>query len=126
MFKLPIVSDIISSIAGVINNCTLSSEEKEKLKAKVNYAVLDHYDKIAEMQRDIITAEAKGNWLQRSWRPIIMLTFATIVVSGIFVDIPLLKDSSPFWDVLELGLGGYVLGRSAEKITTTMGKHLRK
>jgi len=52
-----------------------------------------------------------------------MLTFTLIVVLGIFIDIPLLKDGSPFWNLLELGLGGYVIGRSAEKITTTFGKH---
>ena len=65
----------------------------------------------------IIQAEAQGNWLQRSWRPIIMLVFATIVLIGTFFDLPILSDTSRFWDLLEIGIGGYVIGRSAEKIT---------
>lgn len=123
---LPIISDILNSISGVINTYNLTSKEKEQIKADMNNILIQHYDKIAEIQRDIISAETKGNWLQRSWRPIVMLTFSAIVVLGIFIDIPLLKDDSPFWDLIQLGLGGYVIGRSAEKITTTLGKHINK
>ena len=65
----------------------------------------------------VSSKEAQGNWLQRSWRPIIMLVFATIVLIGTFFDLPILSDTSRFWDLLEIGIGGYVIGRSAEKIT---------
>lgn len=126
MYKLPLISEIINSIAGVVNTFALSSTEKEKLKKEINSTLIYHYDKIAEAQREIISTEAKGNFIQRSWRPIVMLSFSAIVVLGAFIDIPLLKDNSPFWDILQLGLGGYVIGRSAEKITTTIGKKLFK
>ena len=72
------------------------------------------------MQTEIIVAEAKGNWLQRSWRPILMLAFGFIVIYVKFVA-PLFNLQSPeleneFWNLLQLGIGGYVIGRSAEKI----------
>ncbi|MFR7810433.1 MAG: hypothetical protein ACLU4N_14870 [Butyricimonas faecihominis] len=52
--------------------------------------------------------EARGNWLQRSWRPLVMLVFALIVLVGTFTTLP----SSPILPLLgfaEIGLGGYVV-----------------
>ena len=64
--------------------------------------------------------EARGNWLQRSWRPIVMLAFALVILSGMFMESTLLSDSSRLWDLLEIGLGGYVIGRSGEKVTESL------
>ena len=73
------------------------------------------------MQTDIILAEAKGNWLQRSWRPILMLSFGFIIIYTKFISqlsshlvTPELEPE--FWNLLDIGIGGYVIGRSAEKI----------
>ena len=52
-----------------------------------------------------------------------MITFAILIVIGAFVDIPYLADSSPFWTLLKIGLGGYVIGRSAEKISDNVTKN---
>lgn len=116
---------ITSTIGRTIEKLSTNSTEKEKLKTQINYELLNYLSTLTEAQQNIITTEAKGNYLQRSWRPIVMLTFTLIIVLGIFIDIPLLKDDSPFWDLIEIGLGGYVIGRSAEKITTTIGKKLK-
>jgi len=123
--NLTIINTMLSSVCNLIEGLTTTSKEKEKLKSEVSYVIMQHLDKLTEAQKDVIIEEAKGNFLQRSWRPIVMLTFTFIVVLGIFIDIPLLKDGSPFWDLLEIGLGGYVIGRSAEKITTTIGKKMK-
>lgn len=55
-----------------------------------------------------------------------MLVFAGIIFAGLFADVPLLAESSRFWDVLEIGLGGYVVGRSGEKIAASLFKVNRK
>ena len=75
---------------------------------------------LQKLQTEIVLAEANGNWLQRSWRPILMLAFGFIVIYVKFVAplfglrIPPLENE--FWNLLQLGIGGYVVGRSAEKI----------
>ena len=73
------------------------------------------------MQADIIIAEAKGNWLQRSWRPLLMLAFGFIVIYVKFIaplfDLRIPELENEFWNLLQLGIGGYVVGRSAEKIS---------
>ena len=71
---------------------------------------------MAEAQSSILGKEATGHsWLQRNWRPITMLTFLTLVV---FDSLGWLQsDLRPeAWTLLQIGLGGYVIGRSAEKV----------
>ena len=80
------------------------------------------------MQTEIILAEAKGNWLQRSWRPILMLAFGFIVIYVKFLaplfDLKIPELENEFWNLLQLGIGGYVIGRSAEKISQNI--HISK
>jgi len=120
------INTMLSTVSDLIDKLTTTSKEKQLIKKEINTVIIDNLNNIVNAQKDILIQEAKGNWLQRSWRPIVMLTFSFIVVLGIFIDIPLLKSDSPFWDLLEIGLGGYVIGRSAEKITTTIGKRFKK
>ena len=51
-----------------------------------------------------------------------MLIFAVIVLIGTFTSLPMLSDTSRFWDLLEIGLGGYVVGRSGEKMAGAIFK----
>ena len=39
------------------------------------------------------------------------LVFAGVILVGSFMELPVLEDSSRFWDLLEIGLGGYIVGR---------------
>ena len=100
-----------------MNSLSVSSKEKKQIEAGLLEAVARQEETLSRSRAGIIEAEAHGNWLQRSWTPIIMLVFATIVLIGTFFDLPILSDTSRFWDLLEIGIGGYVIGRSAEKIT---------
>jgi hypothetical protein len=69
---------------------------------------------------DIIRAEAQsGNRLAASWRPIVMLTFTALIVARwLGFSAPGISDAEvlKLWDIVQLGLGGYVMGRSVEKI----------
>ena len=73
--------------------------------------MLDYESRWMERQADVVGEEARGNWLQRSWRPVVMLVFAGVILVGSFMELPVLEDSSRFWDLLEIGLGGYIVGR---------------
>lgn len=75
------------------------------------------YDKaLLDSRAKIIEAEANGaSFLQRTWRPITMLTFLTLVVCDSFgvLATPLAPEA---WVLLKIGLGGFVVGRSVEKV----------
>jgi hypothetical protein len=96
-----------------------------KLKASIQTAVLSADAEALQSQTGIVSAEAKGeSWLQRNWRPMTMLVFVFIVannyiiapyaqaLSGASVSLPTPPD---LWALIKIGLGGYVVGRSAEK-----------
>ena len=78
-----------------------------------------------EARSEVLAEEVRGNWLQRSWRPLVMLTFALIVLVGTFTSLPILADTSRFWDLLEVGIGGYVMGGSGEKILQVFARKRR-
>lgn len=107
----------IGAVGKAIDDISTSDEEKGLLKERVSEIVYNGLRDLYSIQSGIISLELKGNWLQRSWRPIVMLLFAAIVAVGAFIEIPYASDSHEFWGLLKLGLGGYVVGRTAEKIT---------
>lgn len=85
----------------------------------------------------VLQAELTGNKLQRNWRPIMMLCFGGIIVYQYFLvhfvngiignlhgtfQMPVLNFPDNFWSLLELGIGGYIAGRSLEKIAPNVVK----
>ena len=114
------------TIGSIVNRLSLSSAEKKQLETELVQSVNATLDETNRQSAALIETEMKGIWLQRAWRPIVMLTLTGVVVIGVFADVRILDSGSPFWDLLQLGLGGYVIGRSAEKITGTYFKNRKR
>ena len=110
------LTTLINAIGETVDRLTLPAREKRQLEAELTEKLRTHVEKLAEEQSSVLREEARGNWLQRSWRPLVMLIFAVIILVGTFTSLPILAETSRFWDLLEIGLGGYVVGRSGEKI----------
>lgn len=82
-----------------------------------------------ELQAKVLVAEISGgSWLQQNWRPILMLTIVAIVANNyIFVPylqlfgLPALILDLPekLWNLMTLGVGGYIAGRTGEKLIDT-------
>ena len=74
-----------------------------------------------EVRGQAVQAEATGeSWLQRNWRPLTMIWFSFLVGAYWFGYTPENLSEEAVLSLLgliKLGLGGYVIGRSAEKIT---------
>jgi hypothetical protein len=76
-----------------------------------------------------VEAEAKSeHWLTANWRPMVMLTFTGLVVARWFgLSAAITPEiETQLWTVIQLGIGGYVAGRSVEKIAETVGKVIEK
>ncbi len=74
---------------------------------------------LTERSSIVRTEAASEHWLAANWRPILMLTFGGLIVARWFgFAAPELSEAEyiKLWDIVELGLGGYVMGRTAEKI----------
>lgn len=81
-------------------------------------------------QADIIKTEAASeHWLAANWRPLLMLVFGGLIVARWFGwAAPNLSEAEylKLWSIVEFGIGGYVVGRSAEKIAPAIADSLRK
>jgi hypothetical protein len=81
-------------------------------------------------QADIVKTEAaSSHWLAANWRPLVMLTFCGLIVARWFGwAAPNLSEAEylKLWSIVEFGLGGYVVGRSVEKIAGPIASALRK
>jgi hypothetical protein len=75
---------------------------------------------LAKAAAGIVLAEAQSkNWLASSWRPITMLIFVALIVARWFGwTAPGLSQPEvlELWAIVKIGMGGYVIGRSVEKV----------
>lgn len=134
---IDLVAGIFKPAADLVDELHTSDEERINAKAKlletqavVMDAVLKAQSDVLKSKADIITAEAKSeHWITSAWRPITMLTFLGIVVGASFglVDLTSLnKMPEDMWTLLQLGIGGYIGGRTVEKTTDLiMGKVMK-
>ncbi|PCI11872.1 MAG: hypothetical protein COB73_00780 [Flavobacteriaceae bacterium] len=119
-----LTSNVLGEIFTGVDSLITSDEERLALKNKLQQIINEKALESEKIATDIIQTEAKGNWLQRSWRPIIMLSFGFVVLYSKFIapafSLPNAELEPDFWELLRLGIGGYVIGRSAEKIATSI------
>jgi hypothetical protein len=127
---IPLLTSLVGKIA---DSAFPNPEDETKRLALQQQAMLQIMGQSQELERaaaDIVKAEAQGEgWLQRSWRPILMLTFAGLIVARWFgLSAPNLSEAEylKLWNIVELGLGGYVIGRSAEKVVPTLAAALKR
>lgn len=127
---LPIIGDVIDKGLGIIDKVVKDKDQAEKLKAEIKSQILDQrHDELVkrlDTQMRIILAETKGGWAQRNWRPILMLTIVAIIFNnyvfapyiGLFFPDKSLMLELPggLWALLNVGVGGYVAGRTVEKV----------
>jgi len=120
---LDLIAGIFKPAAELIDELHTSEEEKLEQKRRlleIQAMVLDsslEYEKEMMTSRaEIINSEAKSeHWITATWRPITMLTFLALAVGDSLglLQTPLRDEA---WTLLQIGLGGYVVGRSTEKV----------
>lgn len=116
------VKNVVGAVGEVIDRLTLPVREKRQLEVDLLGLLAEHEKEMARSRSAAVVEEARGNWLQRSWRPLVMLTFVSVILIGTFTSLPIPDETSRFWDLLEIGLGGYVVGRSGEKMAEAIFK----
>ena len=132
MNVLGLIGQIFKPAMDMIDNVHTSDEERLEQKAKlldlqVGFMEQGLQYELAQLEARaaIITAEAKSDhWLVAAWRPITMLTFLALVVLDQF-GLLAFRLAPDAWTLLQLGLGGYVIGRSVEKVVPAVTEALK-
>jgi hypothetical protein len=117
---LDLIKTVASPILGLIDKSVEDKDQAAKLKAQINEQLLNIDTKALESQAKIITAEAQGgSFIQQNWRPITMLTFVGLIAAHWLGFTPENLSEAQvlgLLDIVQVGLGGYIVGRSGEKI----------
>lgn len=129
---------ITELIAGIFKPATelideLHTSEEERLQAKSHLLdvqaaamqkVFEYETELIDSRGEIVRAEASSkHWLTANWRPITMLTFLGLVVArwfGYEAEGLTQADYDALYNLISIGIGGYIIGRSGEKIAETI------
>ena len=129
---LPLISAMAPLAKILFNTVDKAVEDKDlanRLKADLQTQMLQSHTEELTAAARVIEAEAKAGWFAASWRPLLMYVLIFILVwnyilgpiikfffhAAITIDLP-----GDVWTLLQIGLGGYVVGRSAESVARTM------
>jgi len=135
---MALLGTILGLADTVIERVIPDQNKRDELRNALRATVLEHEAALVRAQAEVVTTEAKSqSWITRSWRPITMLSFLSVIMWRWFVapliagfstlfgaGIPLeilVPAADPqieqaFFTLVTVGLGGYVMGRSGEKI----------
>jgi len=126
---LSAIAPLAKILFSTIEKSVPDKDLQEKLKAQLNEQLLKSSTEELKAAAAIVEAEAKAGWFAASWRPLLMYVlifvlvfnyiFAPIIkmITGLVVGFELPGD---VWTLLQIGLGGYVVGRSGESIARTL------
>ena len=124
---IPALAPILGS---VIKSRFPDPTEAAKIEAEMTAQLWQNAHQLNAAAADIIKTEAASqHWLTSNWRPITMLVFVVLIVARWFGwAAPGLSEAEylKLWSIVEFGLGGYVVGRSVEKIAPTVADAFRK
>tara|TARA_R110002167_G_scaffold365727_1_gene591186 strand:- start:17748 stop:18155 length:408 start_codon:yes stop_codon:yes gene_type:complete len=121
---LPILAPILGD---VLKKVIPDSDQRAEIERETKLALLEHTDSLERVRGEIILAEAKSeNWITSAWRPLLMMVAICIIAVNYLV-FPIIAIGYPsimenvlelpeqLWNLLTLGVGGYIVGRSGEK-----------
>lgn len=123
---LPVLGPIFAQVASSIFPNAEDELKRLAMQNQIQMALMANAGALEQAAAGIVKAEAESeHWLAANWRPLMMLTFGGLIVArwlgftapGITEAVEL-----KLWDIIQLGLGGYVIGRSAEKIAPAVAQ----
>lgn len=121
-----VIGKLVEKGMDLIDDIFTSDEEKAEAQLKLNtlaqagdLQALNTFISVLHKQAEIITAEAKSeHWLTANWRPITMMVMLGLIVSRWFGWESDHMDPAEYlmaWELLKLGIGGYIVSRGVEK-----------
>ena len=125
-----LIAGIFKPATELIDNLHTSKEEKLEQKRLLLEVQGQAMDRVHEYNTELLMGQAKivnseassEHWLTANWRPLVMLTFTGLVVArflGFEAEGMTEKEYQSLWNLITLGVGGYIGGRSVEKAIKT-------
>jgi phenylpyruvate tautomerase PptA (4-oxalocrotonate tautomerase family) len=118
-------------VSQILDRHIADRQTRDKLAAELQQSLIEQLAKEQESAASVIIAESKSeHWLTANWRPLLtVVLMAFLVLVGLLIPLADLVAGGPipyrprwsdlpegFWQFLTVGMGGYIGGRSLEKI----------
>ena len=126
---LNVIAPLAKLLFNTVDKAIPDKDLAEKLKAQLNTQLIQSGTEELKAAASIVEAEAKSNWFVAGWRPTLMYVLIFILVWNYILG-PIIKVFTgtvitfelpgDVWTLLNVGLGGYVVGRSGESIARTI------
>ena len=121
---------LVPILGKALGNLIPDASARAQAEAEVAKQLLASSAELERAASEIVLAEARSeHFLAACWRPILMLTFGALIVARwLGYSAPGISEAEvlKLWDIVQLGLGGYVIGRSAEKIAPQIVAAIKK
>lgn len=127
---------LIGPVMSVIDRVLKDKAEAEQVKMKLMEEALKKDGEIAKAAASVVQAEAQGDsWMQRNWRPSLMFLFGFIIFNNYILipyastfgfSVPHVDIPPDMWTMIQIGLGGYIVGRSGEKIARVVAPAIKE
>lgn len=120
---IPILGGIGQRVADSLFPNPEDELKRQELTNQLNSEILKEAASLQKAGLENVKAEIQGeSWIQRNWRPWTMVFFVFLVASywfGYTTEFLEQDIVNRLFDLLEIGLGGYVIGRTGEKMVKT-------
>lgn len=110
---------LISKLRALVEQHVQDKNAKESILEAIKEVDVDSSRRIVNCEAQLMNCKKNtehAHWLTRLWRPITMLSFVLIILLHSFGWLAITEIHAEMWRLIQIGLGGYVVGRSAEKI----------
>jgi hypothetical protein len=123
-------ADVISKFVTRKEDLILAEAEIKKIQNDLEKKIIDNQTNLLNTQKELMLSEFNGTALQRNWRPVLMWVIVCIIGNNYLIApivnnaaaafnvvlLPILELPDHLFNLMTISLGGYVVGRSAEKI----------
>ena len=136
-----LLGSILGPIKDLISEAITDKDKKneallklEEIRAGIYTQLLEFTSDIVNASRDVIVAETQAGGLNALWRPLAMMVFLFIIINNIVL-VPYLEAAfgwsilittenvpAELWNLMTIGMGGYVVGRTVEKVAERYNK----
>ena len=76
-----LIGSIGCKVLDIVDNVVEDKDEANRLKFEIQRQLIENKSSELEAAARIVLAEAQDSWLQRNGRPLLMVTFAGLVVA---------------------------------------------
>ena len=130
---MSILAAILPDLFSVLSRIIPDANQRAQATEEITKIILSNEATVMNAARDIVVAEVSSETpLVASWRPILMY-FLMFLIAWIGVIAPIFGLSQVtveglkavpdnLWNLLMIGMGGYIVGRSGEKIAESLAR----